>query len=312
MPRPLRIEYPGAIYHVLSRGDRKEVIFLDDGDGHDFIKTLAEACQKAGFQIHAYCLMKNHFHLVVETPAGNLVAGMRWLLSTYANRFNHRHQLCGHVFSGRYKALVVEGSGRGYLRTVCDYTHLNPVRAQVLPASSRLLEYPWSSFGWYLTEPRHRPQWLRVDRLLGEHGIAGDTAEGRRAFERRMETRRAEEGDANQWKGLRRGWCVGSPQFRQALLERLHGELGPEHAGMIGRQANQAGAEGIIAAELGKLRWKEADLRQGAKVGPGKLALAARLRRETTLTIQQIADRLRMGSRKSVGPKLHAWRKSNE
>jgi REP element-mobilizing transposase RayT len=312
MPRPLRIEYPGAIYHVLSRGDRKEVIFLDDGDGHDFIKTLAEACQKAGFQIHAYCLMKNHFHLVVETPAGNLVAGMRWLLSTYANRFNHRHQLCGHVFSGRYKALVVEGSGSGYLRTVCDYTHLNPVRAKVLPASSRLLEYPWSSFGWYLTEPRHRPQWLRVDRLLGEHGIAGDTAEGRRAFERRMETRRAEEGDANQWKGMRRGWCVGSPQFRQALLERLHGELGPEHTGIIGRQANQAGAEGIIAAELGKLGWKEADLSQGAKVGPGKLALAARLRRETTLTIQQIADRLRMGSRKSVGPKLHAWSKSNE
>ena len=111
---------------------------------------------------------------------------------------------------------------------------------------------------------------------------------------------------------MRRGWCVGSPQFRQALLERLHGELGPEHAGMIGRQANQAGAEGIIAAELGKLGWKEADLRQGAKVGPGKLALAARLRRETTLTIQQIAVRLRMGSRKSVGPKLHAWRKSNE
>jgi hypothetical protein len=256
--------------------------------------------------------MKNHFHLVVETPAGNLVAGMRWLLSTYANRFNHRHQLCGHVFSGRYKALVVEGGGSGYLRTVCDYTHLNPVRAKVLPASSRLLEYPWSSFGWYLTEPRHRPQWLRVDRLLGEHGIAGDTAEGRRALERRMETRRAEEGDPNQWKGMRRGWCVGSPRFRQALLERLRGDLGPEHAGMIGRQANQAGAEGIIAAELGKLGWKEADLRQGAKVGPGKLALAARLRRETTLTIQQIADRLRMGSRKSVGPKLHAWRKSNE
>ena len=107
MARLLRIEYPGAVYHVLSRGDRKGPIFLDDGDCHDFIKTLAEACQKTRFEIHGYCLMKNHFHLVVETPEGNLVAGMRWLMSTYANRFNHRHGLCGHVFSGRYKALVV-------------------------------------------------------------------------------------------------------------------------------------------------------------------------------------------------------------
>ena len=118
MPRQIRIEYPGAIYHVLSRGDRREPIFLDEGDRHDFLKTLAEACAKTGFLVQAYCLMRNHFHLVVETPEGNLVAGMQWLLSTYTNRFNHRHELCGHLFSGRYKALVVEGSGDGYLRTV--------------------------------------------------------------------------------------------------------------------------------------------------------------------------------------------------
>ena len=312
MPRPLRIEYPGAIYHVMSRGDRREAIFLDDGDRHDFMKTLAEACQKTGFQIHSYCLMSNHFHIVVETPGGNLVAGMRWLLSTYANRFNHRHQLCGHLFSGRYKALVVEANGGGYLRTVCDYTHLNPVRAKMLSAQSRLLEYPWSSFAGYLTEPRHRPKWLRVDRLLGEHGIAKDTAEGRREFERRVETRRAQEGDPNQWKGMRRGWCVGSPEFKRALLERLHGTRRTDDGGEIRRQANQVRAEGIIAAALGELGWKEGDLSQGAKISPGKLALAAQLRKETTLTIQQIANRLCMGSRKSVAPKLHIWRRSNE
>lgn len=99
MPRKLRLEYPGAIYHVMSRGDRREDIFKDDVDRHDFLKTLAEACQKTGFEVHAYCLMRNHFHLVVETPGANLVAGMRWFLSTYTIRFNHRHQLCGHVFS---------------------------------------------------------------------------------------------------------------------------------------------------------------------------------------------------------------------
>ena len=84
---------------------------------------MAEACEKTGFKIHSYCLMRNHFHLVVETPNGNLMAGMRWLLSAYTLRFNPRHKRFGHVFSGRYKALIVEGSGNGYLRTVCDYVH---------------------------------------------------------------------------------------------------------------------------------------------------------------------------------------------
>lgn len=312
MPRLMRIEYPGAMYHVLSRGDQREPVFLDEGDRHDFLKTLAEACGKTGFEVHAYCLMKNHFHLVVETPEGNLAAGMRWLLSTYSNRFNHRHERCGHLFSGRYKALVVEGSGDGYLRTVCDYTHLNPARAKLLAPESRLLEYPWSSFGGYLTEPRYRPGWLRVERLLGEHGIEQDTEAGRREFERRMEARRAGEGEAEQWKGMRRGWCLGSEPFKRGLLERLHGQLGPNHAGEMRREANQARAEGIIDAELKRLRWKAADVSRRAKSDPGKLALAARLRRETTMTIQEIADRLQMGSRKSIAPKLHAWRKANE
>jgi len=312
MPRQMRIEYPGAIYHVMSRGDQREPIFLDEGDRHDFLKTLAEACGKTGFLVHAYCLMKNHFHLVVETPEGNLAAGMRWLLSTYSNRFNHRHKRCGHLFSGRYKALVVDGSGDGYLRTVCDYTHLNPARAKALAPESRLLEYPWSSFGGYLTEPGHRPKWLRVERLLGEHGIGKDTAAGRREFERRMEARRAGEGEADEWKGMRRGWCLGSEGFKRGLLERLHGQLGPEHSGEMREEADRVRAEAIIGAELKRLRWNEGDLIRRAKSDPGKLAMAARLRRETTQTIEQIAVRLRMGSRKSVAPKLHAWRKDNE
>ncbi len=190
MPRKVRVEYPGAMYHVMSRGDRREDIFLDDVDRQDFLKTLAEVCQKTGFQVHAYCLMRNHYHLVVETPNANLVAGMAWLQSTYTIRLNHRHKLFGHVFSGRYKAQLVEGSGNGYLRTACDYVHLNPVRAGMLKAEERLLAYPWSSLAWYLAAPEHRPGWIRVDRLLGEHGLAEDTAASREEFERRMEARR--------------------------------------------------------------------------------------------------------------------------
>jgi putative transposase len=101
MPRKIRVQYPGAIYHVMSRGDRREDIFLDDVDRQDFIKTLAEVCRKTGFQVHAYCLMPNHFHLVVETPSANLVEGMRWLLSAYTIRLNHRHKLSGHVWGSQ-------------------------------------------------------------------------------------------------------------------------------------------------------------------------------------------------------------------
>ena len=147
MPGKPRVEYPGAIYHVMSRANGKGKIFETEVDRQDFIKTLAEACEKTGFEIHAYCLMSHHFHLVVETPNGNLVAGMRWLLSAYTLHFNPRHKRFGHVFSGRYQALVVDGSGNGYLRTVGDYVPLNPVRARLLQAEQRLLEYPWSSFG---------------------------------------------------------------------------------------------------------------------------------------------------------------------
>ena len=311
MPRQPRIEYPGAIYHVMSRGDRREPIFLDDVDRQDFLKTLAEACQKTGFQVHAYCLMNNHYHLVVETPQGNLVAGMRWLQSAYTIRLNHRHQLFGHVFSGRYKALVVEGRG-GYLRAVCDYVHLNPVRAELIAPQARLLEYPWSSFGSYLAAREYRPAWLRVDRLLGEHGIAGDTRRGREQFEERMEARRRPQaGEEEQWKTIRRGWCLGAPEFKKELIERMEGQMGQGHEAQLRRESAQAKARRIVAVELKALGWKD-ELEHRAKSDPAKLAIAARLRRETTLTIREIAKLLYMGQPESLNSKLHHWRKAHE
>ena len=158
MPRKLRLQYPGAMYHVMSRGDRGERIFLDDVDRHDFIKTLAEACQKTDWQVHAYCLMSNHYHLVLETPEPNLVPGMAWLQSTYTIRLNKRHQLHGHVLSGRYRRQLVEGSGNGYLKTACDYVHLNPWVSR--DCLSTLLPVPGSP------RTRHRPPcWARTLRI---------------------------------------------------------------------------------------------------------------------------------------------------
>ena len=105
MARKLRLQYEGAIYHVMNRGDHREAIFRGDKDRELFLQTLGEACAKTDWQIHAWCLMRNHFHLIVETPKPNLVLGMKWFLGTYTSRYNRRHKLFGHLFSGRYKTV---------------------------------------------------------------------------------------------------------------------------------------------------------------------------------------------------------------
>src|SRR5437867_10327443 len=174
----------------MSRGDRREPIFKDDADRELFLATLAECCAKTDWQVHALCLMPNHFHLVIETPKANLVAEMKWLLGTYTGRFNRRHKVVGHLFSGRYKSLIVDGSGRGYLKTVCDYVHLNPARANLLGSEAVLGSYRWSSYRWYVGVPGKRPDWLRVDRLLGEMDIPKDSKAGREHFGGLMEERR--------------------------------------------------------------------------------------------------------------------------
>jgi hypothetical protein len=243
---------------------------------------------------------------VLETVNGNLVAGMAWLQSTYTIRLNHRHKQFGHVLSGRYKAQLVEGSGDGYLRTACDYVHLNPVRARLLQPDERLLAYPWSSFAYYLAAPEHRPQWLRVDRLLGEHGLQQDTPAARQQFELRMEARRLEPGDEEGLKALRRGWCLGGEEFRTAMLDRMDGKLGEHHAGELRRESAELKAERIIGEELSRLGWAEPELGSRRKSDPVKLAIAARVRRETTLSIRAIAQRLHLGTSKSANARLHA------
>src|SRR2546428_4501145 len=124
MARKLRIQYPGAIYHVMNRGDRRNPVFADDQDRRRFLETLTEACQKTDWQVHAYCLMRNHFHLVGETPNSKLVASMRSVPSAYTIPLNHPQKLFGYVFSGRYKALIVEGAGSRYFKSDFDFVHL--------------------------------------------------------------------------------------------------------------------------------------------------------------------------------------------
>lgn len=303
MPRQRRIEYPGAIYHAMNRGDRREPIFQDDVDRKRFLETLGEACAKTDWEIHAWCLMGNHFHLVVETPNGNLVAGMKWLLSTYTARFNRRHKLFGHLFSGRYKALHVEGSGNGYLRTVCDYVHLNPVRVKLLRPDQPLRDYCWSSLPEYLKAPGERVAWLRVDRLLGELGIPQDSAAGREQLEQGLETRRGQE-DGEAFKAIRRGWYLGDEAFRQELLERVSMAAVEPCRTDVRRETAADKARRILREELQRLKWDEAALAHRPKGDARKVAMARRLRTETTVTLQWIATHLHMGTWTHVANRL--------
>src|SRR3954469_189917 len=293
MARKPRIQYEGAIYHVMSRGNGRSAVFRNDKDRTSFVATLEQTCTKTGWQVHAYCLMRTHFHLVVETPQANLVAGMKWLLSTYTIRFNRRNKVFGHLFSGRYKALIVDGSGNGYMRTAADYVHLNPVRAKLLKAEQKLKDFRWSSYGDYLKEPKGRPAWLRVERVLGECGIPRDSAAGRRQFEQRMEARRG--ADESEFQKLKRGWYLGDEEFRQELLAQMDGKRGADHFGDAVQESAEARAERILKRELKRMGWREKELGVRRKGDPGKVRLAQHLRTETTMSLAWIAERLQMG-----------------
>jgi REP element-mobilizing transposase RayT len=296
VPRKLRVQYPGAIYHVMNRGDRREPLFHDDADRRRFVETLGEACGKTGWQVHAYVLMPNHFHLVVETPQANLVVGMKWLLGVYTSRFNRRHQVFGHLFSGRYKSLIVDGSGEGYLKTVCDYVHLNPARAKLLRLEQPLRDYAWSSWPAYLRSAGLRPEWLRVERLLGEYRIPKDSAAGRRVLEAAGEERRGKEETAG-YQPLRRGWCYGEAAFKAELLEAVSAQAGTAHYGDELRESAEAQAERWVAAALARKGWTQEDLVGRRKGDAFKVRLARELREKTTVTVAWIARRLHMGTR---------------
>jgi len=161
MARALRIEYKGAFYHVISRGNNREETFLDDTDRKQFLKYLKEQTLRYGIKIHAWCLMSNHYHLVVETPLGNLSKTMQSLNTSYTVYFNHRHRKVGHLFQGRYKAVLVQADE--YLHCLSRYIHLNPVRANIVKDPG---EYRWSSYKSYISKEEEQ-EFLTTEFILG-------------------------------------------------------------------------------------------------------------------------------------------------
>lgn len=164
MTRPLRLEFAGALYHVTARGNRSNLIYRDDFDRLVWLEIIEQTCKRHQCVVHSYCQMGNHFHLMIETKSANLSQAMRHLNGLYSEYFNQRHNIVGHMFQGRYKAILVQRES--YLLELSRYIVLNPVRAKIVRS---IEEWPWSSFQYFVAE-NTPPAWLQRDWLLGQFG----------------------------------------------------------------------------------------------------------------------------------------------
>ncbi len=234
MGRHPRIEYAGATYHVMCRGNRRGDIFENDGDREVFLETLAQARERTGWKVCAYVLMSNHYHMVLETPEANLVVGMKWFQGTYTKRFNVRNRQWGHLFQARYKSIVIDPKEPEYFCTACDYIHLNPVRAGLVVGEGQpsLRDYEWSS-SWFLScSAREDPPWLNLARIVQAQAHRPSDRKSRMTYLSYLESRSIEERrlsedkiENEEYKALRRGWVFGSDEFKEELKEPLNEEL---------------------------------------------------------------------------------------
>lgn len=327
MPRQLRIEFPGAYYHVMCRGDRREDIFLGDQDRELFIKTLAEACERTGWKIHAWVLMSNHYHWLLETPEANLVEGMKWFQNTYTRRFNSRNKLWGHLFGGRYKSILVEEGV--YYQTLIDYIHLNPIRAGLVGIlkPEDLLKYGWSSLSaGYMQSPRKRPNWLVTHHRLGASD-GKDVVKDRRGYLNHLHRVVKEEGRQAGKKALEnqgaqstltRGWYWGSQEFRERLekmIEKLDSNKpGPSSHKQSKKEVPKHGTQEASRLLLDGMKTfgvKRQDLLQSKGSYLPKVVIAYAIHMKTSASQKWIADRLAMKSPVNVSQQIRRLKNRN-
>lgn len=235
MARPLRIELAGGVYHVTSRGDRREMIYGDDADRRAWVDLFGEVCEQFNWRCHAWCQMGNHYHLVVETAEANLSRGMRQLNGVYTQAVNRRHGRVGHVFQGRYKAILVEADA--YLVELARYVVLNPVRAGLCKEAA---ERPWSSHRALLgrVEP---PSWLATDWVLGQFGETRARAVGR--YEDFV---RAGVGLPPIWQALNAQIYLGSEDFAGRMASRFADDEGLSEVPRLQRRPQSLALEAYV------------------------------------------------------------------
>jgi len=265
MARPLRIEYPGAVYHITSRGNARKRIYKDDTDRAGFLDVLCSVVKKYNWLCHAYCLMDNHYHLLIETPDGNLSHGMRQLNGVYTQTYNRRHRKVGHIFQGRFKAILVEKEE--YLLELCRYVVLNPVRAKSVESPG---DWKWSSYRATAGMLRAVPC-LTVDWILGQFG-----SDKKRATRSYKEFVLAGLKEDSPWKSLKGQILLGDEGFVGKFKELLSDK---ELIREIPRRQRYIGRPGMKAIFEGQDQRREKELMHRAHVRFG-------------YTLKEIADYL--------------------
>jgi REP element-mobilizing transposase RayT len=225
MSRPWRIEYEGALYHLLSRGNEGEDIFEDDRDRKVFLKTVGEMAERFAISVYAYVLMGNHYHLMVKTERANLKKAMHWFGTTYTQRFNFRHSRKGHLFQGRYKSILVQNDA--YLLQLSCYIHRNPLRAGIV---KRLADFRWSSYLAY-AYGRKAPNWLQTELILSQF----DSEDPHKSYRKKVQRYAGEEEQL--WEDLRYGLMLGSKGFADTIRQEF---LPPEPQPAITHQVEVA------------------------------------------------------------------------
>lgn len=295
MARKLRIQFSGALYHLINRGNYRRDLFTSAGEAQAFLGTVLEATALMGWKLQAYALMRNHYHLAVETPEPNLVEGMHWLQSTWATRFNRFWQERGHLFQGRYQAVLIEDDAA--LGRVVDYIHLNPVRAKIVPPD-QVRNFRWSSLAGILSGDG------RVDdRGWRAAGRFGTDAAARKSYENYLigighdEARWEELG----LKSLSQGWAIGSAAWRQAMAKE-YGRLALEPGLQTGdvRELREGAWETAVQNALAASGHTEADLASKPKRQDWKLAVAAQARAHSGASLAWLARRLDLGAAASL------------
>lgn len=325
MPRSKRIEYPGACYHAMSRGNNGQEIFKTDDGRRLFLATLGEACEQTGWKVHAFVLMSNHYHLLLETPEANLVDGMKWFQGAYTQRFNSMFRQRGHLFQGRYKAIPVQTSPRAggliYYRQVSSYIHLNPYRAHLCGegCSDPLESYLWSSYPDYIGSARKRPKWLTRNKVLRSWGLSKRSKEFPESYRALLERKMKFENDPKAgYQGdferqIKRGWYLGSEEYREDLLKELGTDLTRDTVrGEQRRDHSQQTAEEYLEAACVMLNISEEELRQMKANRIEKQAVAWLLKSTTTVSGVWLSERLGLGHPSNHSRAMRRFRESDE
>ncbi len=305
----------------MARGNGGDAVFVTDDDRKAFLHRLGQVCESHGWRIHAWVLMGNHFHLLLETPQPNLVSGMKWLLSAYSQGWNRARLRRGHVFQGRYKAVPVNAtdSDPHYFKALADYIHLNPARAGLAGGKrGALLTYRWSSL------PSHHkgngPAWLESGRILRAFQLAPD-GRGRRSYVAWLEARAANEKgkiDDQAMEAIRRGWYLGKESFKGKLLRMLEKPKlrsgARRRAAGVERDHGESEALRLVreGSRLLGLPPDLSGLRALRKTDPRKVQLAILLRTHTSVSNAWIAEHLAMGHPGSVSRSVSAGRATKE